>query len=788
MANYQLLKADIDAKVYQNGQQEITGANLNSVLNAMVASLGAGYQFIGVATPTNPGTAQTPDYKCFYIATTPGTYTNIGGLVVADGEVAILKYDSSWTKEVTGIASADKLNQLDLHVDNNTGYIVKSERSFVQGSSKTHFWELSNPIPENRKWSLSLEIASGIVNQYRIYFLYKGDSDYTLINQYCTSNLEYHFQEVREIVGVQIYVSPSNAIGTGNGNMVVSVYDNGQVETLTEHISKMVGGIIGKSLYEFGNIVIEPNIPWIFEDSLSRIRTKTSTRLSKGTIISHNDFDTFKIFVGYRDVYGGYFASGWKTEAFELPCDADVVIVITTISGTVLSKVSDYTDGMSVVSPDSLSSIVDNNVKEYQDRIVGQGDLIYYGKRRLQLSPNSQQFRCRHQNIYREIFGTGNPRTKAQSMAYANDRIFVFGSDNYCDIYVLSDMENNHQRVSLPFDIAHWNNAQASQTFINSNKYPLILLSRGDYASDGRSTDCYLIQVSEPTNYSYTFAIYKTIHNTIDESKWNGSWVADWQKKKLYLYTYERGGFDVLDNNDTIIFEFDLPDITSTEDVTLGYNDVKRIIHLPHFTMQGADIIDGKLFMPGEGVKIVNDGHIWLGYNGTYGDICALQVIDLSSGSVINYVPTGNIENEGIFILDGKVYLMSHNGTPSVSSDIVFKIDEFDFLNDLKTASLSRVITGTADFGVNISIPKHSTFAVDLIDNSGVYGDNTIPFYFNYGNGAVRVGDLIPNQMLFCRTLEGISEVRIYASSSKIVQSGGTIVLQVQVLSELLDY
>ena len=112
MANYQLLKADIDAKVYQNGAQEITGANLNSVLNAMVTTLGAGYQFMGVATPTNPGTSQTPDYKCFYLATTPGTYTNLGGLVVADGEVAILKYDTSWTKVVTGIASADQLNQL----------------------------------------------------------------------------------------------------------------------------------------------------------------------------------------------------------------------------------------------------------------------------------------------------------------------------------------------------------------------------------------------------------------------------------------------------------------------------------------------------------------------------------------------------------------------------------------------------------------------------------------------------------------------------------------------------
>lgn len=119
MANYQLLKADIDKKVYQNGKQEITGENLNSVLNAMVTTLGAGYQFMGVATPTNPGTAQTPDYKCFYLATTPGTYTNLGGLVVADGEVSILKYDSSWTKEVTGIATAEQLNQLGQKLDSD---------------------------------------------------------------------------------------------------------------------------------------------------------------------------------------------------------------------------------------------------------------------------------------------------------------------------------------------------------------------------------------------------------------------------------------------------------------------------------------------------------------------------------------------------------------------------------------------------------------------------------------------------------------------------------------------
>ncbi len=110
MANYQLLKADIDKKVYQNGEQEITGANLNSVLNAMVTTLGAEYQFAGVATKdTNP---EVSDAKVFYIANGKGTYTNFGRIEVTEDEVVVLYYDTEWHKVSTGIASQAKLSEL----------------------------------------------------------------------------------------------------------------------------------------------------------------------------------------------------------------------------------------------------------------------------------------------------------------------------------------------------------------------------------------------------------------------------------------------------------------------------------------------------------------------------------------------------------------------------------------------------------------------------------------------------------------------------------------------------
>ena len=110
MANYNNLKATINANIKANGNEEITGPILNTVLNQAVTTLGAGYQYMGVATPaTSPG---TPDANVFYIAATPGTYTNFGGKVVADGEVAILKYNGSWAKEVTGAATAAQVTQL----------------------------------------------------------------------------------------------------------------------------------------------------------------------------------------------------------------------------------------------------------------------------------------------------------------------------------------------------------------------------------------------------------------------------------------------------------------------------------------------------------------------------------------------------------------------------------------------------------------------------------------------------------------------------------------------------
>ena len=107
MANYSELIATINDQIKANGNQEITGPVLNAVLQAMVTSLGEGYQFMGVATPdTDPG---MPDGTVFYIAGISGTYSNFG--VTVQNEIAVItnNSDGSWTTQtLLGVATTEQ--------------------------------------------------------------------------------------------------------------------------------------------------------------------------------------------------------------------------------------------------------------------------------------------------------------------------------------------------------------------------------------------------------------------------------------------------------------------------------------------------------------------------------------------------------------------------------------------------------------------------------------------------------------------------------------------------------
>lgn len=80
--NYSKLIAAIDDRIRANGRREITGQTLHDVLEAMVRSLGAGYQVAGVLGPDDdPG---EPDQRFAWLASEAGVYRHCGGVSVTE--------------------------------------------------------------------------------------------------------------------------------------------------------------------------------------------------------------------------------------------------------------------------------------------------------------------------------------------------------------------------------------------------------------------------------------------------------------------------------------------------------------------------------------------------------------------------------------------------------------------------------------------------------------------------------------------------------------------------------
>lgn len=159
MANYATLKAAIADVVKTNGEQEITGANLQSVLLSIVNSIGAEYTFAGVATPST--SAGTPDQNVFYIGGA-GTYANFGtSITVENGHIGVFRYNGSWTNSSVDTGIRDELMRVNKgfyidrnHLMNSDGGVMSYREStswdcaiiFVEGCSRLtlHGVEIAN--------------------------------------------------------------------------------------------------------------------------------------------------------------------------------------------------------------------------------------------------------------------------------------------------------------------------------------------------------------------------------------------------------------------------------------------------------------------------------------------------------------------------------------------------------------------------------------------------------------------------------------------------------------------
>lgn len=140
MGNYEQLKQAISDVIKTNGNQEITGAIMKNALLSIISTVGSNATFAGIATPdTNPG---TPDQNVFYLAATPGIYSNFGGVELTDQVLIFTNKNGIWVKNESGIATAKQVTKLENKI---VGLSIKASE-YVIG-----YWVGDNPPKADSK-------------------------------------------------------------------------------------------------------------------------------------------------------------------------------------------------------------------------------------------------------------------------------------------------------------------------------------------------------------------------------------------------------------------------------------------------------------------------------------------------------------------------------------------------------------------------------------------------------------------------------------------------------------
>ena len=270
--------------------------------------------------------------------------------------------------------------------------------------------------------------------------------------------------------------------------------------------------------------------------------------------------------------------------------------------------------------------------------------------------------------IYEECFGEGNTLRLNQSMSICSNRIFCFNNGTTAHVFDYTTKKYIPSE-ELP-EYSHHNNAQFTNCFLEeSDQFPLLLLSRGDYPPN--QTDLYLVKVIEQDG-KISFHRHKTIHNTLPEAAYNGSWVIDEDNNRLFLYTMDKGDWRVKEDNVFSVYEFTSPNIISEEDITLEVNDVVNVWKYSYLILQGGTYYKGLLLFNVESLQSIDEHEI-------SHPKCVIA-IDASSGRIKAYLPLEeSLETEGICVYENKLYVSFKKGTEKQGrKDVVFKINEYD--------------------------------------------------------------------------------------------------------------
>ena len=227
-------QGDIDRANAAISKEETDRKAAVASLQSLIDILNSGYQFMGVATPeTNPG---TPDQKVFYIANGKGTYPTFGGIEVSEDEVVILYYDTVWHKLLTGIASQEKLSELEGEITE----VIGGEREIYNSDFGQNQRSIITPIdiPNGAKFIVKLLENNSTSKNLRFAFS-NGTQNYPNKVWHVTgigSEVEVINDLGFDVHYVEFYNEGTDGYLAWNTNIRITVYQDGKLTQLTKEV------------------------------------------------------------------------------------------------------------------------------------------------------------------------------------------------------------------------------------------------------------------------------------------------------------------------------------------------------------------------------------------------------------------------------------------------------------------------------------------------------------------------------------------------------------------------
>lgn len=143
--NFTNLKEAVAAVIKTNGNQEITGAVLQNVLNTIITTMGTGRTFVGIATPTTTAISPLPDGNVFYITKGYGAFEDFN-VTVPQGQIYILQNNASGWEGINLMASPDAIALRQARQELTLPAALSANAAVGSGATVTGTGQLTIPV------------------------------------------------------------------------------------------------------------------------------------------------------------------------------------------------------------------------------------------------------------------------------------------------------------------------------------------------------------------------------------------------------------------------------------------------------------------------------------------------------------------------------------------------------------------------------------------------------------------------------------------------------------------